>query len=203
MLLKLIVYTLPVLVPLVWLLLSPRLERRLSARWTQALLILGGCAYVALLFAYDARNDRDRRRAALGDERTPPYLDFVMQPTGVRMIVSNASDYPAYNVSVELSDSTTGTGTLVATFENPEIAAHTAPTIGDLPLAGARERRFTASIRTRAGTFVEEIVLRRREGGWSKALRVIGDTGTLVEDAHPDFPRNAAGGIDWPPRWGR
>jgi len=57
---------------------------------------------IAGLTAYDARNDAEHQRHALGDAEHPPMIDIVSLPNFTRFIIKNPSDYPSYGVSASL-----------------------------------------------------------------------------------------------------
>lgn len=60
------------------------------------------------------------------------------------------------------------------------------------------QRHFTATISTRTGIVIEELMLRRSGNGqWMRASRVMQGMRLLDTDIDSAWPRNSRGEVDW------
>ena len=140
----------------------------------------------------------------MGDPEHPPYIAVISMPHLTRFIVTNASDHPAYGIRIRLVDDTSRTspGLLVHDFIYSELAAHTA-LMEDWPWispSNQERRHFTASIATRNGLAMEEMMLAHDENDqWARAIRVMQGTKELERDVDSNWRREANGDV----RWGR
>jgi hypothetical protein len=145
-------------------------------------------------------NAHDReQKLVMGDVNLPPLVDFLFLSDRWIVVVSNESGASAYAVDIDLSEVTPHPFDRPLTFLYPEVNSHSAPIVATaIPPPDGDLCTFTALIRTRIGNYSEQIVLRHLANGrWSRALRVMNDSGLITHQEHPDFPRNSTGQIDW------
>jgi hypothetical protein len=143
-------------------------------------------------------HDREMK-LILGDEMVPPLVDVLVLPDHWMIVVSNEAGSSAYNVTMDLSEISPHPLDALLSRTYPEINAHTAPIVANaIPPPEGNVCLFRAMIRTRLGSYSEQIQLRRLpDGQWSRASRVMNDSGVVTHQEHSDFPRNAKGEIEW------
>jgi len=94
----------------------------------------------------------------------------------------------------------THTKTALHSYGAVEMAGHTGLMDDEPwnPEDDATEHRFTVEIGTRAGLFLEDLVLRRTANDqWMNAWRVRQGMRTLDQNADSAWPRDSRGQIDW------
>jgi hypothetical protein len=135
----------------------------------------------------------------VGDEKIPPLVDVLVLPDHWIVVVSNEAGASAYAVDIDISEIAPHPFDRPLTFSRPELNSSMAPIVATaIPPSDGDVCKFAAVIRTRVGTYSEQILLRKLPSGeWSRALRVMNDSGVVTHQENPDFPKNSAGKIDW------
>lgn len=123
-----------------------------------------------------AVNAHDREQTlAVGDEKIPPLVDVLVLPDHWIVVVSNEAGASAYAVDIDISEVAPHPFDKPLTFSRPELNSSMAPIVATaIPPSGGDVCKFAAVIRTRVGTYSEQILLRKLPSGdWSRALRVM------------------------------
>jgi len=184
----------------VWVFLNKKWGQSARNRFAIILAILSFAALPVIIWqaVLAHRGGEENRKALLGDQERPPFVSVISLPGNTRFVTTNASDYPAYGIHIELYDDASKSTPLRA-FDYPEMAAHLAfldnkswSPVGD------DEHHFTAEISTRTGLVSEELVLRYAGNNqWMKACRIQQGIHTLEEDVDSAWPRNKSGQVEW------
>ncbi len=88
-------------------------------------------------------------------------MDVLVLPDRWILVVSNEAGASAYAVSIDLSEITPHPFERPLTFTYPEITSHMAPIVATaMPPPDGALCTFAASIRTRVGSYSEQLVLR-------------------------------------------
>lgn len=138
-----------------------------------------------------------------------PYVNIV----GQRVLLINAGRDPLYDISVRMWDPSDYKNVITpAEFEALDVRAMRfavstmAPDVvlevAKLQLPITPVKTFAATIIARNGTFTEELVMRRVDGGWRPSYRIFrgldqSKSVPLLERVDPTFPRDQYG----VPRW--
>jgi hypothetical protein len=138
------------------------------------------------------------------------YMAFLLQFDVPRLILFHEGNYPLYDVSVRISDldKTKGRTYSISDLENElhfnigNVAPHNSRMLVPISLSND-SLRWNIFFSARNGFFTELLRMRRVNGKWKTALKVVTnpmrgeERKTLFEKVDPDYPVGKNGLVEW------
>lgn len=153
------------------------------------------------------------KKAVTGGDNFPYVMIDAGRDSAVLLIV-NAGDLPLYDVSFRMWDPADYGSSAEPSRSLEEFAARSiirevgnltprgARSLGAITLPNSDSKIYKVTLRARNGGFTERIMLRKVDGVWKRAVRLLsGDVNPgesiLYEFVDPGFPRDPTGKIQW------